>query len=142
MSLPFFVGTFMASIGGLIRYKCYRAMGSLFTFETSIRKGHTLITSGPYAIVRHPSYAGFTLVVIGMFLVHGSKGSWVRESGILNITVMKTTIGLVCALVIFINISGIFGRMSKEDEALHRLAGKKWEDWAENVPYKLVPLLY
>ena len=48
-------------------------MGSLFTFETSIRKGHTLITSGPYAIVRHPSYAGFTLVVIGMFLVHGSK---------------------------------------------------------------------
>jgi len=66
----------------------------------------------------------------------------VRESGILNITVMKTTIGLVCALVIFINISGIFGRMSKEDEALHQLTGKKWEDWAENVPYKLVPLLY
>ena len=73
MSLPFFVGTFMASIGGLIRYKCYRAMGTLFTFEMSIRKGHMLITSGPYAIVRHPSYAGVILVVIGMFLVHGSE---------------------------------------------------------------------
>ena len=63
----------MASIGGLIRYKCYRAMGTLFTFEMSIRKGHMLITSGPYAIVRHPSYAGVILVVIGMFLVHGSE---------------------------------------------------------------------
>jgi len=66
----------------------------------------------------------------------------VRESGILNITVMKTTIGLVCAMIAFIAISGIFGRMSKEDEALHRLAGKQWEDWAEKVPYRLVPLIY
>ena len=45
-------------------------------------------------------------------------------------------------MIAFIAVSGIFGRMSKEDEALHRLAGKKWEDWAEKVPYKLVPLIY
>ena len=45
-------------------------------------------------------------------------------------------------MIVFIAISGIFGRMWKEDEALHRLAGKKWEAWAEKVPYKLVPLIY
>ncbi|KAL9712284.1 hypothetical protein Ac2012v2_005362 [Leucoagaricus gongylophorus] len=141
VSRPFFVGTFMASLGGLIRYKCYRALGTMFTFEMSIRKDHMLVTSGPYSIVRHPGYTGVFLVVIGIFLVHGLKGSWVRESGILKTTVMKTITGITCAFIA-VTILGILRRMSKEDEALHQLAGEKWEYWAEKVPYKLVPLIY
>ena len=66
----------MASLGGLIRYKCYRALGTMFTFEMSIRKDHMLVTSGPYSIVRHPGYTGIFLVVIGIFLVHGLKVSF------------------------------------------------------------------
>jgi len=45
----------------------------MFTFEMSIRKNHKLITSGPYAIVRHPSYVGVILVASGLMLIHGSK---------------------------------------------------------------------
>jgi len=41
----------------------------------SIRNNHKLVTSGPYAIVRHPGYTGVMLVVIGMLLVHLSKVS-------------------------------------------------------------------
>ena len=76
VSRTFFVGTFMASLGGLIRYKCYRALGTMFTFEMSIRKDHMLVTSGPYSIVRHPGYTGIFLVIIGIFLVHGLKVSF------------------------------------------------------------------
>ena len=71
----------MTSLGGLIRYKCYRALGSMFTFEMSIREGHVLVTSGPYAIVRHPAYTGAILVVIGIFLVHGLKVSFSIDGG-------------------------------------------------------------
>ena len=77
----------MASVGGLIRYKCYRTLGSMFTFEMSIRKDHILVTSGPYAIVRHPSYTGIILVAIAVSLVHGSK---VNFTFILTVVVTST----------------------------------------------------
>jgi len=54
---------------------------------------------------------------------------------------MEIIMGVASTLVAII-IFGLFRRISKEDEALHQLTGKKWEDWAQRVPYKLVPLVY
>ena len=62
----FFVGAFVVALGGYIRYSCFRALGRLFTFEMSIRDEHKLITNGPYSVVRHPSYTGALLTVIGI----------------------------------------------------------------------------
>ena len=31
----------------------------------SLRQGHELVTSGPYALVRHPIYTGIMLAMIG-----------------------------------------------------------------------------
>ena len=69
------------------------------------------------------------------------QGSWFRESGVLNIAVMKIFSGLICGLVTAV-IYGLLGRMTKEDTALYQFAGKEWEDWVEKVPYKLLPLIY
>ena len=70
-------------------------MGRLFTVERSIRKDHLRVTSGPYAIVRHPSYTGLLIVYIGMILIHGTK---VRISIILIVTSTKSiTSGLLGA---------------------------------------------
>lgn len=45
-------------------------------FSTAVRiqseRGHTVCTSGPYRIVRHPGYAGAMLQAIGMALLLGS----------------------------------------------------------------------
>ncbi|KAL9710532.1 hypothetical protein Ac2012v2_006066 [Leucoagaricus gongylophorus] len=139
-TLPSIIGASMATIGGLIRHRCYRVMGRMFTFEMSIRRDHKLVTSGPYGVVRHPGYTGILLVVSGMLLLHASEGSWLRESGVLKITVMKMFSGLVCGLVTAV-IYGLLRRMSKEDKALYQLAGKEWEDWAKRVPYRLFPLI-
>ena len=71
--LPSIIGASMATLGGLIRHRCYQVLGRMFTFEMSIRRDHMLITSGPYGVVRHPGYTGFLLVVIGMLLLHASE---------------------------------------------------------------------
>jgi protein-S-isoprenylcysteine O-methyltransferase Ste14 len=34
----------------------------------SLREGHELVTSGPYAFVRHPIYTGLMLAVVGSAL--------------------------------------------------------------------------
>ncbi|KAK7458116.1 hypothetical protein VKT23_010024 [Stygiomarasmius scandens] len=74
------LGAIMTLIGGFLRSKCYKAMKELFTFELSVRKGHRLVTWGPYTYVRHPSYTGALLAGSGtiLSLVVG-RGSWARE---------------------------------------------------------------
>jgi len=85
----------MTIFGGIIRHMCYQSMGSMFTVERSIRKDHILVTWGPYAIVRHPSYTGLLIVFIGMILIHGTK---VRISIISIVTNTKSiTAGLLGA---------------------------------------------
>ena len=64
------LGTALAVIGGVIRYACYRELGNFFTFEMSIKRGHRLVTTGPYACARHPGYTGVLCTVLGIFIIH------------------------------------------------------------------------
>jgi hypothetical protein len=64
----FFLGTLLTGLGGYIRYRCYKEMGTMFTFEMSIRREHRLVTSGPYSVVRHPGYTGILCTVAGIIL--------------------------------------------------------------------------
>ncbi len=64
----FFLGTLLTGLGGYIRYKCYKEMGTMFTFEMSIRREHRLVTNGPYSVVRHPGYTGILCTVAGVIL--------------------------------------------------------------------------
>lgn len=80
-------------------------MGSMFTFEMSIRKNHELVTSGPYAIVRHPGYTSVMLVVIGMLLVHLSKVS-IPLVGILAVETESVPSGLLVARVWYTQDNG------------------------------------
>lgn len=77
ISPVFLLGTFLAAFGGYIRYACYRELGSMFTFEMSIRKDHRLVTTGPYGVVRHPGYFGGLCAILGIVLWHGAAVSCV-----------------------------------------------------------------
>ena len=129
---------------GLLRIQCYRSnrtLGRFFTFEVGIRKGHQLVTIGPYSIVRHPSYTAFLLMYVGMIIWFTSGGGWLRESGVLG-----TLPGNTVAFGVMVVLSGVSAslcrRVALEDELLKDQFKQEWENWARRVPYALIPCVY
>jgi protein-S-isoprenylcysteine O-methyltransferase Ste14 len=90
-------------------------------FEPSVRiqtdRGHRVIDTGPYAIVRHPGYVSGFLVFIGMPLCLGSL--WALIPAV-----------LACLVLVV--------RTVWEDQTLsEELAG--YEEYAQRVRYRLIP---
>ena len=80
-------------------------------------RGHKVITTGPYAYVRHPMYAGVTILVICLPLFFGSLWS------------------LLCNAIVFVIL---IVRIVREDRTLHiELDG--YREYARQTRYRLVP---
>lgn len=57
---------------GLAFSVCGRVyLGSNWSREVTVKQGHELITSGPYALVRHPIYTGLLAGILGTAVVQG-----------------------------------------------------------------------
>jgi protein-S-isoprenylcysteine O-methyltransferase Ste14 len=92
--------------------------------ETTVRiqtdRGHSVVESGPYRIVRHPMYVGAILMYLATSLILGSV--WALALA-----------GLLAALFIW--------RTALEDRTLRReLSG--YEEYAARTRYRLVPGLW
>ncbi len=92
--------------------------------ESSVRiqtdRGHTVVTSGPYRIVRHPMYVGAILMYVSISLVWGSVWALVLAA-------------VLAAMMIW--------RTGREDQTLRQeLAG--YEEYAARTPYRLLPGLW
>ena len=142
MSYAAAIGLIIMVLGTWIRLMTYRYLGRFFRFETSIQKDHELIVSGPYSVVRHPSYTGGILVSGGWFLWQLSKGSWIIESGLWNTMMGRLLLLIHISVFNILGSSFVLARMSKEDIALRNQFGKKWDDWAKRVPYSIFPGIY
>jgi len=80
-------------------------------------RGHQVITTGPYALMRHPMY---TAVIILLFAVPVALGS---------------RVGLIPAVILTVLL---IVRTYLEDRTLHReLPG--YPEYAEQTPYRLIP---
>ena len=127
--------------GGTLRKACFVHLGRMFTFQLALVKEHKLVTSGPYAVVRHPSYTGFIMLVDGLALVHLSPGSYLAECGLLDAWWGRVAVGAACAAAM--GLQGVVvGRTRREDEVLRREFGSAWEEWARRTRYRLVPYVY
>jgi protein-S-isoprenylcysteine O-methyltransferase Ste14 len=117
-------------------------MGRMFTFELTIRKEHKLITSGPYSIVRHPGYTALFMIMCGYSICLMGDGSWLREcSGLaLDGTVTRVLISLWALNLAFV-IAALISRTKVEDEMLKK-EFREWDEWARQVPYRLLPFVY
>jgi len=90
------------------------------TVHIQTDRGHSVCDSGPYAVVRHPGYAGNLLALPGMVLAFGSVWILIPAMVALLIAVMRTAL---------------------EDRTLHEeLPGYK--DYAGRVRYRLFPGIY
>jgi protein-S-isoprenylcysteine O-methyltransferase Ste14 len=93
-------------------------------FEGSVRiqkeRGHTVVSTGPYAIIRHPGYAGMIVFYASMPLGLGSL------------------YGLVPALL----LAGAFVfRIHFEDEMLQKEL-KGYKEYAKKTRYRLIPFVW
>ncbi|KAF8622388.1 hypothetical protein AX15_007042 [Amanita polypyramis BW_CC] len=124
--------------GARIRSWCYQTLGKNFTFELSIQKEHELVTTGLYSIVRHPSYTGYVMNTVAVSLLHATRGSWVRESGILNLLMGKLVVGLLIFTTWAVCIA-LLRRMKEEDKELRKRFGSRWDAWAARVHHNVIP---
>lgn len=136
------LGAILVFIGGSIRLWTYTALGKFFTFQIGVQKNQRLIKHGLYSIVRHPSYTAMLFFHPGFFLWHLTSGSWVRQSGVLD-----TTLGwmLACGMVMLMIATTYMiciNRPPQEDKVMKEAFGKEWEEWAKEVPYRIVPGIY
>jgi protein-S-isoprenylcysteine O-methyltransferase Ste14 len=54
-------------VGGVaLRIWAIRHLGRFFTVDVGIQHGHHVIQDGPYRFVRHPSYSGSLLALVGV----------------------------------------------------------------------------
>lgn len=74
--------------------------------------GHRLVTTGPYAVIRHPMYAGILLVGLGGTLLY------------------RTWTMVFITLMFF----GLMIRAKREDEALAQRFSEEWQRYRRAVP--------
>ena len=58
--------------GVALRWYAIVHLGRFFTVDVAIAEGHRVIDTGPYRLVRHPSYAGALLAFAGLGLLTGN----------------------------------------------------------------------
>ena len=62
---PFWLGAAVTIAGLLFAVWAREHLGSNWSRSVTIKQGHELITTGPYAVVRHPIYTGILTGLLG-----------------------------------------------------------------------------
>ena len=63
---PFWLGAAVTVAGLLFAVWAREHLGTNWSRSVTIKQGHELITTGPYAVVRHPIYTGILTGFLGM----------------------------------------------------------------------------
>ena len=71
----FYPGIFLMILGIVIRQWSIAVLGGFFSGAVGIQKGQKVVKNGPYRLVRHPSYSGLLLILIGIGLALQSWGA-------------------------------------------------------------------
>jgi len=66
------IGIVLFGVGGALRLWPVLVLGRRFSGLVAIQPGHTLVTSGVYSVIRHPSYLGLLLNNLGWGLAFRS----------------------------------------------------------------------
>ena len=112
------VGLFLA--GGAFRMWPVYVLGRRFSGLVAIQTGHTLVTSGPFRIIRHPSYVGLLINALGWGLA------------------FRSGVGVLLTALL---IPVVIARIRAEEALLIEHFGAEYEAYASHTS-RLVPGLY
>jgi protein-S-isoprenylcysteine O-methyltransferase Ste14 len=105
--------------GMALRWYSIRVLGTSFTCEVSTRPGQEVVQTGPYRWIRHPSYTGGLITVLGVLVC---CVNW-----------------LSFAALIFV-LAGYAYRIRIEERALARDLGAAYRDYMRRTK-RLIPFL-
>ncbi|KAL0569934.1 hypothetical protein V5O48_012026 [Marasmius crinis-equi] len=123
--------------GCALRLWCYDLLGSNFVWQTSAPT--SLVTVGPYSIVRHPSYTGLVMTSVGLSAYYLLPGSWIRESGFVATVPGTAAIGFWIVNWVWVTVFLVVLRIDNEDEVLEKQFGKEWRSWRDRVRSRVIP---
>jgi protein-S-isoprenylcysteine O-methyltransferase Ste14 len=115
----FIAGLVLMLAGMGLRWYSIRVLGTSFTCEVSTRPGQQVVESGPYRWVRHPSYTGGLLTVLG---------------------VLVCCCNLASLLALVVVIAGYAYRIKVEETALEKELGPAYRDYMRRTR-RLIPFV-
>jgi protein-S-isoprenylcysteine O-methyltransferase Ste14 len=115
------MGLFLVFFGSTLFVWARRTLGKFYSGHVSVVEGQPLIQDGPYRFIRHPAYAGYLLMALGIACGYSS------------------VIGLIIILSILLP-SAIY-RIRVEDKLLAEYFGVQFDNYACRTK-RLLPLVW
>ncbi|HEY7021685.1 MAG TPA: isoprenylcysteine carboxylmethyltransferase family protein [Ktedonobacterales bacterium] len=116
----FWLGILLIYTGIAFRLYAIHTLGAYFTTAVAIAPQQTVISAGPYQLIRHPAYTGFLITLFGYGLC---LTNW------LSLLVM-----MGCALVAFIY------RIRVEERVLQERLGQPYQEYMRRTK-RLIPFV-
>jgi protein-S-isoprenylcysteine O-methyltransferase Ste14 len=115
------VGVIVMWLGLATRVWAIAALGAAFRTTVEVDPGQTVVSSGPYQWIRHPSYTGLLLITAGFGL---AAGNW-----------------LALAAGLLLPLPGILWRIQVEEAELERVLGAAYSAYRARTT-RLIPGLW
>jgi protein-S-isoprenylcysteine O-methyltransferase Ste14 len=118
---PFALGLVLIWTGLVLRRWAVLELGRFFQLAVVVQEDHRVVDTGPYRVVRHPSYSGLLLIFLGFGF---TLGNW-----------LSVTSCLVLPLL------GLLPRIRAEEALLARALGDPYRAYAARTR-RLVPRVW
>jgi len=114
------LGVLLFAAGGALRIWPVFVLGERFSGLVAIQPGHTLVTSGVYGVIRHPSYLGLLINSLGWSLA------------------FRSGVGVLLTVLL---IPPFFARINAEENLLRGQFGDEYNAYCSHT-WRLIPGIY
>ena len=118
----FWLGIVLMYVGIALRLYAIKVLGRFFTTSVAIAPEQTVVEAGPYRLIRHPSYTGILITLLGLGL--SLTNNW-----------LSLLVIMECALI------GFSYRMRVEEQVLQEHLGQRYQEYMQRTK-RLVPFVF